>query len=191
MKKITIPHIQSRKGKEKITMVTAYDAPTAVLLEKGGIELILVGDSLATVMLGYETTVPVTMEEMLHHTRAVSRSVTKPLVIGDMPFLSYQVSLEEALRNAGRFMKEGGAGAVKLEGGKSFAPLVKTLVERGIPVMGHIGLTPQYISQLGGYKVQGKSAREAENLLEDAQALEEAGIFALVLECVPDRVAQL
>ena len=171
-------------------MVTAYDYPTAKLLEEAGVEIILVGDSLGTVILGYENTLPVTLEEILHHTKAVSRAVKKPLVVADLPFLSYQVSVEQAILHAGRLLKEGGAQAVKLEGGEEFAPTVEKLVRRGIPVMGHLGLTPQFISQLGGYRVQGKTAKEIENLQRDAKALEEAGVFALVLECVPKEVAQ-
>jgi 3-methyl-2-oxobutanoate hydroxymethyltransferase len=190
-KKITIPSIQSRKGGEKISMVTAYDYPTAQLLEKAGIEIILVGDSLGTVLLGHSSTVPVTMDNMLHHTRAVTKAVSTSLVVADMPFLSYQVSVEEAIRNAGLLIKEGGAEAVKLEGGTVFAPLVQRLVERSICVMGHIGLTPQSVSQLGGYKVQGKKAEKAKELVESAKALEKAGAFSIVLECVPDRVARI
>lgn len=191
MKKITVPHIKSRKNREKITMVTAYDYPTAVLFEKAGIEMILVGDTLGCVILGHSSTIPVTMEDMIHHTRAVTRGVSKPLVVADMPFMSYQVSTEEALRNAGRLIKEGGAEAVKLEGGIPFTNTVRAMVERGIPVVGHIGLTPQSIAQLGGYRVQGKKASQVKELIHAARALEEAGTFALVLECVPDRVARL
>ncbi|MDY7091702.1 MAG: 3-methyl-2-oxobutanoate hydroxymethyltransferase [Acidobacteriota bacterium] len=172
-------------------MVTAYDLSSARLVDAAGIDVILVGDSLAMVMLGMESTVPLTMDELVHHCRAVARGSRRGFLVGDMPFLSYQVEIPQALRNAGRLLKEGGMGAVKLEGGRVMAPTVRALVERGIPVMGHIGLTPQSISQLGGYRVQGKTAESARGLLEDALALEAAGCFSLVLESVPAPVAEV
>ncbi|ACX52958.1 3-methyl-2-oxobutanoate hydroxymethyltransferase [Ammonifex degensii KC4] len=191
MNKVTTADFRRWKmEKRPITMLTAYDYSLARLVDEAGIDAILVGDSVGNVVLGYPNTLPVTMEEMLHHTRAVVRGVKRALVIGDMPFLSYQVSKEEAIRNAGRFLKEAGAEAVKLEGGEEIAPTVEALVKSGIPVMGHIGLTPQYVHQLGGYRVQGKEAAAARKLIRDAQALAEAGVFALVLECVPQEVAQ-
>uniref|UniRef100_A0A7C2I0D2 3-methyl-2-oxobutanoate hydroxymethyltransferase n=1 Tax=Ammonifex degensii TaxID=42838 RepID=A0A7C2I0D2_9THEO len=182
-----------RRWKEEgrpITMLTAYDFPTARLVDEAGIDSILVGDSVGNVVLGYASTLPVTMEEMLHHTRAVARGVSRALVIGDMPFLSYQVSKEEAVYNAGRFLKEAGAQAVKLEGGQEVAETVRAIVSSGIPVVGHIGLTPQYVHQLGGYRVQGRQAQAARRLVEDAVSLAAAGVFAVVLECVPAEVAR-
>lgn len=182
-----------RKAKEegrRITVLTAYDFPLARLIDAAGIDAILVGDSVGNVVLGYETTLPVTMDEMLHHTKAVVRGVKRAMVIADMPFLSYQVTREEAVRNAGRFLKEGGAQAVKLEGGQEVAATVEAIVAAGIPVMGHIGLTPQAVHQLGGYRVQGKDAATAQKLLDDARALERAGVFAIVLECVPVPLAR-
>ncbi|MDI6631251.1 MAG: 3-methyl-2-oxobutanoate hydroxymethyltransferase [Bacillota bacterium] len=182
-----------RRWKEEgrpVTMLTAYDFPTARLLDEAGIDAILVGDSVGNVVLGYDSTLPVTMEEMLHHTRAVARGASRALVIGDMPFLSYQVSTAEAVRNAGRFLKEAGAQAVKLEGGQEVAGTVKAIVNSGIPVMGHIGLTPQYVHQLGGYRVQGRQAEAARRLVSDAVSLAQAGVFAIVLECVPAEVAK-
>jgi 3-methyl-2-oxobutanoate hydroxymethyltransferase len=176
---------------EKISMLTAYDYPVARLLDEAGVEVILVGDSLAMVGLGYETTLPVTMEEMLHHVRAVSRGVKRALVVADMPFGSYQVSLEEGVRNAGRFLKEAGAHAIKLEGGREVADLTRRLTGAGIPVMGHLGLTPQMVHQFGGYKVQARTAPAAGHLLEDALLLEDAGIFSLVLESIPWQVAEV
>jgi len=174
---------------EKITVLTAYDFSMASLLDDSDIDIILVGDSLGMVVLGYDSTLPVTMEEMLHHTRAVARGARKSLVVADMPFLSYQVSPEAALANAGRFLKEADAQAVKLEGGREQAPTVHKLTSSGIPVMAHLGLTPQSIHQLGGYKVQGKNEDAAERMMEDARILEEAGAFSLVLECVPEKLA--
>jgi 3-methyl-2-oxobutanoate hydroxymethyltransferase len=171
-------------------MLTAYDYSTANV-DEVGVPLILVGDSLGTVVLGYESTIPVTMEEMLHHTKAVVRGTKKAMVIGDMPFMTYHVSTEDALRNAARFIQEGGVQAVKLEGGVSVADKVKRIVECGIPVCGHIGLTPQSINQLGGHKIQGKTTEAAEKLLKDAQALEAAGAFAIVLETMPAPLATL
>lgn len=176
---------------EKISMLTAYDYPIARLLDEAGIDVILVGDSLAMVGLGYETTLPVTMDEMLHHVRAVARGVKRALVVADMPFGSFQISVEEGVRNAGRFLKEAGAHAVKLEGGREVTELTRRLTGIGIPVMGHLGLTPQMVHQFGGFKVQARSAAAAERLLEEALLLEEAGIFSLVLEGIPWQVAEV
>ncbi len=190
--RITINQIKEMKQKgEKITMLTAYDYATAKLVDEAEIPLILVGDSLGMVVLGYESTIPVTMEEMLHHTKAVVRGTKKAMVIGDMPFMTYHVSVEDALYNAASFIQEGGAQAVKLEGGVTVAEKVKRIVECGIPVMGHIGLTPQSIHQFGGFKLQGKTPEAAARMLEDARALEEAGAFAIVLETVPAPLAKL
>ena len=185
MNKWTAARIKELKGKEKFACLTASDYAAARLIDQANLPLILVGDSLAMTVLGYETTLPVTMEEMLHHTAAVVRGVERALVVADMPFMSYQASIEEALANAGRFIKQAGAEAVKIEGGAFRAPLVRSLVQNGIPVLGHIGLTPQSIRQAGGYKVQGRQAADAARLLADAAELNEADIFALVLECVP------
>jgi len=176
---------------EKIAMLTAYDYSTAKLIDEAGVPLILVGDSLGMVVLGYESTIPVTMDEMLHHTRAVARGARNALIIGDMPFMTYQVSIEDALRNAGRFLQEAGAQAVKLEGGVSMAETASRIISCGIPVMGHIGLTPQSINQLGGFKAVGKTSDAAARLLEDARALDEAGVFSIVLECVPEPLSKL
>ncbi len=189
MEKVTVPEILSLKGKKKITMLTAYDYPTALILDEAGIDMILVGDSLAMVVLGHEDTLSVGMDEMIHHTKAVSRAVKRALVIGDMPFMSYQSSVELAVLNAGRFLKEGRAHAVKLEGGASVLPQIEAIVKAGIPVQGHIGLTPQSIAQLGGFKVQAKRVEEAKKLIEDAHALAEAGCFSIVLEAVPMEIA--
>lgn len=172
-----------------ITMLTAYDYSMAKLLDENEIDMLLVGDSLGNVMLGYESTLPVTMEDMIHHTKIVARGARHAMVVADMPFLSYQVSIEEAVRNAGRLMKEGRAHAVKLEGGSEMADTVRAICRAGIPVVGHIGLTPQSIHQLGGFKVQGKESSAAQKLLDDAKALEEAGAFVIVLECVPSKLA--
>jgi 3-methyl-2-oxobutanoate hydroxymethyltransferase len=172
-------------------MLTAYDYPTALAMDKAGVDSILVGDSLGMVVLGYENTLPVTMEEMLHHCRAVSRGAKTALLIGDMPFMSYQVSVEEATRNAGRFLQQGGMDAVKLEGGRERADAIRSITGAGIPVMGHLGLTPQSVNQLGGFRAQGKTALAAKRLLEDALILEEAGCFSVVLESVPERLADL
>ncbi|MFQ5881136.1 MAG: 3-methyl-2-oxobutanoate hydroxymethyltransferase [Candidatus Methylomirabilales bacterium] len=192
MARVTTVALQEMKDRgEKITMLTAYDYPIARLLDEAGIEVILVGDSLAMVGLGYETTLPVTMEEMLHHVRAVARGVKRALLVADMPFLSYQASQEEAVRNAGWFLKEAGAHAVKLEGGREVADLTRRLVTSGIPVMGHLGLTPQMVHQFGGFKVQGRTATAAQHLLEDALLLEGAGSFAIVLEGIPWQVAEV
>ena len=191
-KKVTILDLKSKKEKgEPITMLTAYDYPTGLLVDQAGIDIILVGDSLAMVVLGYENTVAVTMDEMLHHCKAVARGAKHPLLVGDMPFMSYQVDVKEAIRNAGRFLKEGGMDVVKLEGGRDMAPTVEAIVDAGIPVMGHIGLTPQTISKLGGYRVQGKDIATAKALIDDGLALEEAGAFSLILEAIPGPVARL
>jgi 3-methyl-2-oxobutanoate hydroxymethyltransferase len=190
--RITINQIKEMKQRaEKIVMLTAYDYSTARLVDEAGIPLILVGDSLGMVVLGYESTIPVTMDEMLHHTRAVVRGTEQAMVIGDMPFMTYHVSVEDALRNAARFIQEAGAQAVKLEGGVTVAEKVKRIVECGIPVMGHIGLTPQSIHQFGGFKMQGKTPEAAARLLEDARALEQAGAFAIVLETIPANLGRL
>jgi len=190
--KITIPDFQEMKEQgRKIRVVTAYDYPTALLVDQTDIELILVGDSLGMVVLGYDDTVSVTMEEMLHHTKAVARGAKNTLILADMPFMSYNVSVEDAIRNAGRIIKEGGAQCVKLEGGAAMVETVRAIVRAGIPVMAHIGLTPQTVSQLGGYKVQGKDAAAAEKLMADAVQLEEAGAFALLLEAIPAPLADL
>jgi 3-methyl-2-oxobutanoate hydroxymethyltransferase len=190
-KKVTTLTFQQRKERgEPITMLTAYDYPTALALDQAGIDAILVGDSLGMVVLGYENTLPVTMEEMLHHSRAVARGAKSALLVGDMPFMSYQVSVEEAVRNAGRFLQNGGMDSVKLEGGRERVDAIRAIVGAGIPVMGHLGLTPQSVHQLGGFRAQGKTARTAKRLLEDALLLEEAGCFSLVLESVPSQLAE-
>jgi 3-methyl-2-oxobutanoate hydroxymethyltransferase len=192
MERITTTDIREMKKRgEKIVMMTAYDYPTARLVEDGGAEVILVGDTLGMVVLGYDSTVPVSMEEMIHHTKAVVRGSKRALVVGDMPFMSYQTGWQDAMKNAARFMKEAGCGAVKLEGGKRSADVVARLTEAGIPVMGHIGLTPQSVNQFGGWKVQGKTPAAAVQLMHDAQALEQAGAFAVVLELVPSALARL
>ena len=179
-----------KQRREKIPMLTAYDYPTARLVEQAGVPIILVGDSLGMVVLGYDSTVPVTMEDMIHHAKAVVRGTERAIVVADMPFMTYQVSTEEALRNAGRLIKETGATAVKLEGGQEVAETVRRLTAAGIPVMGHLGLTPQSVNQLGGYRLQGKTPAAAVKLLRDAKALEDAGAFAVVLETIPARVAE-
>jgi 3-methyl-2-oxobutanoate hydroxymethyltransferase len=172
-------------------MLTAYDYPTALAIDQAGIDSILVGDSLGMVVLGYENTLPVTMDDMLHHCRAVARGAQFALLIGDMPFMSYQASVADAVRNAGRFLQEAGMDAVKLEGGRERADAIRAIVGAGIPVMGHIGLTPQSVHQFGGFRAQGKTAMAAKHLLEDALLLEEAGCFSMVLEAVPARLAEL
>ncbi|GAW92084.1 3-methyl-2-oxobutanoate hydroxymethyltransferase [Calderihabitans maritimus] len=182
---------EMKKDGQKFAMVTAYDYPTAQLVDQSEIEMILVGDSLGMVMLGYDSTVPVTMDEMIHHIKAVVRGAPHTFVVGDLPFGSYNVSVEQAIENSTRILKEGGADCVKLEGGFPVVETVRALVRAGIPVMGHIGLTPQTASQVGGFKVQGKDADTAKRLLEEAVALEEAGIFSLVLECIPAELAKL
>jgi 3-methyl-2-oxobutanoate hydroxymethyltransferase len=190
--RVTINQIKEMKQRgDKIVMLTAYDYSTARLVDQAGIPLILVGDSLGMVILGYESTIPVTMEEMLHHTKAVVRGAKQAMVIGDMPFMTYHISVEDALRNAARFIQEAGAQAVKLEGGVTVAEKVRRIVDCGIPVMGHIGLTPQSIHQLGGFKKQGKTPEAAARLLEDAKALEQAGAFAVVLETIPSDLGRL
>jgi 3-methyl-2-oxobutanoate hydroxymethyltransferase len=190
--RVTITEIKEMKHrKEKIPMLTAYDYVTAKMVDEAGMPLILVGDSLGMVMLGYESTIPVTMEEMIHHTKAVVRGAKKALIVGDMPFMTYHISVSDALHNATKFIQEGGAQAVKLEGGEVVAEKVRRLVDCGIPVMGHIGLTPQFMHQLGGFKVRGKEMEEAKKLLSDARILEEAGAFAIVLECTPAPLSKL
>ena len=190
--RVTANQVKEMKvEKQKIVMLTAYDYSTARLVDEAGVPLILVGDSLGMVVLGYESTIPVTMDEMIHHTKAVVRGTKQALVIGDMPFMTYHTNISEALHNAARFIQEGGAQAVKLEGGVTVAETVKRIVDCGIPVMGHIGLTPQSVHQLGGHKVQGKTPEAAERLLMDARALEQAGAFAIVLELVPASLSKL
>jgi len=190
--RVTINQIKNMKRKgEKIAMLTAYDYSTAKIIDEAGIPLILVGDTLGMVVLGYETTIPVTMDDMLHHTKAVVRGTKRAMIIGDMPFMTYHTSTSDALRNAARFIQEGGAQTIKLEGGVTVADKVRKIVNCGIPVMGHIGLTPQSIHQLSGFKVQGKTPEAAARLIEDAQALEEAGAFAIILELVPTPLATL
>ncbi|HNV34307.1 MAG TPA: 3-methyl-2-oxobutanoate hydroxymethyltransferase [Bacillota bacterium] len=190
VKKVTVNTLREMKARgEKVTSLTAYDHSMAAILDRAGIDIILVGDSVGNVMLGYDTTVPVTMDAMLHHVSAASKAVRRALVVADMPFMSYQVSEDEAVRNAGRFLKEAGAHAVKLEGGTDVAHLVKRLVSIGIPVQGHIGLTPQSVNTLGGYGLQGKTASAAMKLVADAKALDEAGAFSIVLEKVPEQLA--
>lgn len=189
-KKFTTAHFREMKRThEPIAMITAYDYPSAKLAEAAGAEMILVGDSLGMVVLGYESTIPVTLEDMIHHTKAVTRAVKKAFVVTDMPFMTYHGSLDESLKHASRIMQEGMAKAVKVEGGVELCPLIRRLTLGGIPVVGHLGLTPQAVHQLGGYKVQGKTVEAAEKLMEDAKALEEAGAFAIVLECVPHQLA--
>jgi 3-methyl-2-oxobutanoate hydroxymethyltransferase len=187
--KITAPAIQARKGGPKLTMVTAYDTPMATIVDEAGVDMILVGDSLATTVLGYEDTLHATIDVMIHHTAAVTRARPSALVVADLPWLSYHVSAEEAVRNAGRLIREGGASAVKLEGGHKRVAVVKALLDAEIPVMGHLGLTPQSVLAMGGYRVQGKDIVTAQALIADAHALHEAGAFALVLEGIPDQVA--
>lgn len=190
--KNTVSTFKEQKANgDKITMLTAYDYSTAKLVDSSGINGILVGDSLGMVMLGYEDTLSVTMEDMIHHTAAVCRGAKNALVVGDMPFMSYQVSVEEAVRNAGRLMKEGRCHAVKLEGGAAVCPQIKAITQASIPVMAHIGLTPQSVNAFGGFKVQGKSEDAARKLIEEAKAVEEAGAFSIVLECVPEKLAEL
>ena len=191
MKQTAVTFLDHKQKGEKISMLTAYDYSTAKLIDQSGIDGILVGDSLGNVMLGYEDTLSVTVEDMIHHGAAVARGVKNALVVIDMPFLSYQTSVYDAVKNAGRLVKEGHAGAVKLEGGEEFAPQIRAITAASIPVMGHLGLTPQSIHTLGGYRVQGKTEAAAQKLLEDALAVEEAGAFALTLECVPAKLAEL
>ncbi len=192
MSRLSIHKLKEWKAQgRRFAMVTAYDYPTARLAEQAGIPIILVGDSVGSVVLGYESTIPVTMEEMLHHTKAVVRGTERAIIVADMPFMSYQANPDEAMANAGRLLKEGGATAVKLEGGSHIVPLVRRMVECGIPVMGHLGLTPQSINQFGGHKVQGKTPAAAAKLIADARALEEAGAFAIVLETIPAPLAKM
>jgi 3-methyl-2-oxobutanoate hydroxymethyltransferase len=192
MTRLTLNDIKTMKNKqEKIAMLTAYDYTMASIVDEAGIDMVLVGDSLGMVMLGYENTLPVTMTEMLHHCKAVSRAVKRAMIIGDLPFLSYQASNSEAIHNAGLLLKEGGVQGVKLEGGSEYCELISKLIKAGIPVMGHLGLTPQSLHQLGGYKVQGKEVESARRLIEEALQLEAAGIFALVLESIPALLAKL
>ncbi|MCD6520416.1 MAG: 3-methyl-2-oxobutanoate hydroxymethyltransferase [Anaerolineae bacterium] len=189
-RKLTIPDLLAKVEKgEPLSMITCYDYPSARIIDQAGVDIVLVGDSVAMTVLGYPTTLPATMDMMLIFASAVSRACERAFVIGDMPYMSYQVSISEAIRNAGRFMAEAGVDAIKLEGGRNVIEAVRGIVKAGIPVMGHLGLTPQSASAIGGYKVQGRTAQTAINLLEDALALEEAGVFAILLELVPARVA--
>ena len=189
--RITVPHVRSRKGGPKLTMVTAYDAPTARIADAAGVDMILVGDSVANVVLGYDDTLAVDIDVMIHHTAAVARTEPKALVVGDMPWMSYHVSIDDAVRNAGRLVREGGAEAVKLEGGRKRIPVVEAILAAEIPVMGHLGLTPQSVHTMGGYQVQGKASEAARELLQDARGLADAGVFAIVLEGVPAVLGQL
>ena len=191
MKKTVVTFANAKQNGEKLTMLTAYDYSTARLIDGAGVDSILVGDSLGNVILGYEDTISVTMEDMIHHGAAVARGAKEALVVIDMPFMSYQTSVYDAVVNAGRLMKEGRANAVKLEGGKEVAPQIKAITDAGIPVVAHIGLTPQSINAFGGFKVQGKTEAAAKKLLDDAYAVQEAGAFAVVLECVPAKLAKL
>lgn len=191
MKNTVATFKKMKENGEKISMLTSYDYSTAKLVDEAGVNSILVGDSLGNVMLGYENTIPVTVEDMIHHGAAVCRGAKNALVVVDMPFLSYQTSVYDAVVNAGRIMKETGCAAVKLEGGKSVCPQIKAIVDASIPVVAHLGLTPQSINAFGGYKVQGKSLEAAKQLIEDAKAVEEAGAFALTLECVPEKLAKM
>lgn len=192
MARIRVPKVQEmRDDGTSIAMVTAYDAPFARAVDEAGIPLILVGDSVGMVVLGYETTLPVTMEDMIHHTKAVVAATSRAMVIADMPFLSYQVSVEQAIINAGRLVQEGGAQAVKLEGGAEMASRIEAIVNSGIPVMGHVGLTPQAVHRLGGYRTQGRDEAAARKLVEDAKAVEAAGAFSLVIEAVPEEVGRM
>ncbi len=188
---MTAPRVRAAKGGPKLKMVTAYDAPSARIVDAAGADIILVGDSLSNVVLGRETTLDVGMEEMIHHTKAVTATNPKAFVVGDMPWLSYHVTVEDTIRNAGRFIRQGGAGAVKLEGGRKRLPMIDALIDAEIPVMGHLGLTPQSVHAMGGYMVQGKQVEAARELLDDARALDGAGVFSIVLEGVPDVLAEL
>ncbi len=189
--RMTAPAVRARKGGPKLRMTTAYDAVTARIADRAGADVILVGDSVANVVLGHEDTLAVDIDQMVHHTAAVARARPGALVVGDMPWLSYHVSVDEAVRNAGRLVRDGGAGAVKLEGGRKRLPVIEAVLDAEIPVMGHLGLTPQSVHAMGGYRVQGKAAEAARGLLADARALDEAGVFALVLEGVPDLLAEV
>ena len=188
--KVTTHRIRQMKGKEPIAVITAYDYPSAKLAESAGADVILVGDSLGMVVLGYESTVQVTIDEMLHHTKAVARACSRSMVVADMPFLSYHADRKETLANAGKLMQQGLATAIKMEGGREIVPMVEACVQAGIPVMGHLGLTPQSVHQLGGYRVQGREIDTARKIIEDARALEKAGVFAIVLEVVPEPLAE-
>lgn len=191
-KKLTIPKLFHKvEAREPITWLTCYDYPTAYLQEQAGIDMILVGDSLGMTMLGYESTLPVTMDDMIRHTQAVRRGAPNTHIVGDMPYMSYQPSVEAAIRNAGRFMAEAGCDSIKLEGGVEMASRIRGIVEAGIPAIGHLGLTPQSVSALGGFRVQGKGAQQAKKIVQAAKALEEAGAFMILLEMVPDRVCKL
>src|SRR5689334_8972040 len=192
MGRISIHKLREMKAAgQRFAMITAYDYPSARLVEQAGVPVILVGDSLGSVVLGYDTTIPVTMDDIVYHTRAVVRATERAIVVADMPFMSYQASADDAMRNAGRLLQEGGATAVKLEGGARVAALVARMVQAGIPVMGHLGLTPQSVNQFGGHKVQGKTPAAAAKLISDARALEEAGAFAVVLETIPGPLAKV
>jgi len=191
-KKLTLPGFFKKASEGKpITWLTCYDYPTAYFQEQAGVDMILVGDSLGMTMLGYDSTLPVTMDDMIRHTAAVRRGAPNTWIVGDMPYMTYQPSVETAIINAGRFMAEAGCDSVKLEGGASMADRIRGIVDAGIPVIGHLGLTPQSVSSLGGFKLQGKSAEAAKKIVDDAKALEEAGVFMILLEMVPDRVCQL
>ncbi len=189
--KVTAPQVRARKGESKLKMVTAYDAPTARIADRAGADIILVGDSVANVVLGHDDTLAVSVDVMIHHTSAVTRTKPRALVVGDMPWLSYHTSTDETVANAGRFIREGGAGAVKLEGGRKRLPMIEAVLDAEIPVMGHLGLTPQSYHAMGGYRVQGKEAQAAYELISDAHALSDAGVFSIVLEGVPDVVAEI
>lgn len=191
MKNTVLTFAKAKRDKTKLAILTAYDYTTAKLMDDSGVNAIMVGDSVGMVCLGYKDTLPVTMEDMLHHTKAVARAVSNSLLIADLPFMSYQTSVHDAMRNAGRLMKEGNAQAVKLEGGKEVCPQIRAIVDASIPVMAHIGLTPQSVNAFGGFKVQGKEEDSARKILEDAKAVEQAGAFAVVLECIPAKLAAL
>lgn len=192
VKRVRVPHLKEKKQRgEKITMLTAYDATMARLLDRAGIDVLLVGDSLGMVILGYETTLPVTLDAAIHHTRAVSRGASRALIVADMPFLTFQVNSTEAVRNAGRLIQEGGAAAVKMEGGHPIVEAATRIVDAGIPVMGHLGLIPQSVHQLGGFRPQARLEQDAEELMEDAVMLEHAGVFAVVLESIPADVSRI
>lgn len=191
MKNTVTTFKDAKKQGKKLTMLTAYDYSTAKLFDEAGVDSMLVGDSLGMTMLGYDSTLPVTMEDMIHHTKAVVRGAKNALVVGDMPYMSYHLSVQQAVENAGRFIREAGAQAVKLEGGAAFCPEIEAMTRASIPVVGHLGLTPQSINAFGGFKVQGRSEEAARKIIEDAQALEAAGAFAIVLECVPAKLAEI
>ena len=190
LKKVTTKTIRGMKGAEKIAMLTAYDYPMAKLVDNAGCDMILVGDSLGNVVLGYDDTTRVTMQDMIHHTKAVARGAKRAMIVTDMPFLSHHLGVYEAVRNAGALISEGGAAAVKIEGGEEICEVVRAITAAGIPVMGHLGLTPQSVNQLGGFGLQAKTEEEAEKLIRDAKALEAAGAFSVVLECIPKALAQ-